>query len=396
MRLKPDTPAFVLLLAFLTMIGPLSTDIFLPSMPSMALIFNTTPAGIQATLTSYFIGFALAQLLYGPISDSIGRRPVLLGGLGAYTVASFICVVAPSIDALIAARFLQSVAAAAPVILGRTIVRDIHSGVRAGHLLAVMASIMGVVPILAPAIGGFLETHFGWQSSFWVMTAIGVAGTAVVAFALPETIRERRAERLSLSSILGSYAIVARSSVFRAYAAFVCCAYAGLILYVGVSSFIVQGRYGLSPVGYGLIFALGAAAFVLGTYLGRVVSRRSTLHRAVGAGATFLAVGGALLPLGVGLGPGNIAEFIVPVAIFMTGIGIIIPQALAAALTPFPERAGAASSLIGFLHMGTAAIVLMLAGTVFGADPLANACLLGVSGIGAALIYVATRKARLA
>src|SRR5437868_14882283 len=99
MRLKPDTPAFTLLLAFLTMIGPLSTDIFLPSMPSMARIFATTPAGIQATLTSYFIGFALAQLVYGPISDRVGRRPVLLGGLGVYTIASFVCIFAPSVDA---------------------------------------------------------------------------------------------------------------------------------------------------------------------------------------------------------------------------------------------------------------------------------------------------------
>lgn len=395
MRLKPDTPAFILLLAFLTMIGPLSTDIFLPSMPSMALIFATTPAGVQATLTSYFIGFALAQLLYGPISDRVGRRPVLLAALVAYTAASFVCVVAPSIDALIAARFVQAVAAAAPVILGRTIVRDIHAGVRAGQLLAVMASIMGVVPILAPAVGGFLETHYGWQSSFWVMTAIGIAATAIVAAALPETIRAPRAEALSVPGILRSYAIVARNAAFRAYAAFVCCAYTGLILYVSVSSFIVQGRYGLSPVGYGVTFAAGAAAFILGTYVGRVVARRTTLHRAVGVGAAFLAVGGALLPLGVGLGPGHVAEFVVPIAIFMIGIGIIVPQALAAALTPFPDRAGAASSLIGFLHMGTAAIVLALAGALFGADPLANASLLGISGLGAALIYVALRKARL-
>lgn len=394
MRLKPDTPAFTLLLAFLTMIGPLSTDIFLPSMPSMALIFHTTPAAIQATLTSYFIGFALAQLLYGPISDRIGRRPVLLGGLVAYTVASFICVVAPTVDALIAARFLQAVAAAAPVILARTIVRDIHAGVRAGHLLAVMASIMGVVPILAPAVGGFLEAHFGWHSTFWVMTAAGVGATAIVTVALPETLRAR-GEVLSVASILRSYVIVAASPVFRACAAFVCFAYAGLILYVGVSSFIVQGHYGLSPVAYGFTFAMGAAAFIVGTYLGRVVARRNSLNYAIGVGAAFLAVGGALLPLGVGFGPGNIAEFVVPVAIFSTGIGIVLPQSLAAALTPFPERAGAASSLLGFLQMSIAAIVLALTGVVLGDDALANACVLGFSGVGAGLIYLTTRKARL-
>jgi DHA1 family bicyclomycin/chloramphenicol resistance-like MFS transporter len=394
MRLRPDTPAFILLLAFLTMIGPLSTDIFLPSMPSMAVIFATTPAGVQATLTSYFVGFALAQLLHGPISDRIGRRPVLLAGLGAYTVASFLCVIAPSIDALVAARFLQAVSAAAPIILARTIVRDIHAGVRAGQLLSVMASIMGVVPILAPTMGGFLEAHFGWQSSFWAMTLIGVAGFAVVVVTLPETIRAPRAERLSPGSIARSYAVVARSAVFRSYAALVCLAYAGLIVYVGGSSFIVQGRYGLSPVVYGLTFALGAAAFIVGTVLGRRIARHGTLDRAIGTGVAFLAGGGVLLPLGIAFGPGHIAEFIVPIAVYMVGIGIVIPQSLAAGLTPFPERAGAASSLLGFLHMGAAAIVLWSTGALFGDNALANAFVLGTSGVSAALVFLATARTR--
>jgi DHA1 family bicyclomycin/chloramphenicol resistance-like MFS transporter len=280
------------------------------------------------------------------------------------------------------------------MILARTIVRDMHAGVRAGHLLAVMASIMGVVPILAPAIGGFLEAHFGWQSSFWVMTVVGVGSTALVIAALPETLGDLRADTLSVSSILRSYAIVASSPVFRAYAAFVCCGYAGLILYVGASSFIVQGRYGLSPIAYGFTFAMGAAAFIVGTYLGRVVARRTALNYAIGVGAAFLAAGGALLPLGIAFGPGNVAEFVIPVAIFMVGIGIVMPQSLAAALTPFPERAGAASSLLGFLQMSIAAIVLALTGVVLGDDALANACVLGVSGVGAGLIYLATRKAR--
>ncbi|HVY19296.1 MAG TPA: multidrug effflux MFS transporter [Bauldia sp.] len=396
MRLKPDTPAFVLLLAFLTMIGPLSTDIFLPSMPAMAVIFHTTPAAIQATLTAYFIGFALAQLAHGPISDRIGRRPVLIAGLAAYTIASFLCIVAPSVELLVAGRFVQSVAAAGPIILARTIVRDIHSGVRAGQLLSVMASIMGLIPILAPVAGGFLEANFGWQSTFWVMTLAGVAGFGIVAIALPETIRERRTEPLSILSIAQSYAVVARSRIFLAYAALICFAYSGLIIYVGTSAFIVQGRYGLSAVAYGLAFACGAVAFVGGTVLGRRIAKHGTLSRAVGFGVAFLAAGGVLLPLCVALGPLHVASFVVPMAVYMIGIGIVIPQSLAAALTPFPERAGAASSLLGFLHMGSGAIVLWAAGTFFGADPLANVCVLGVSGVTAALVYLATMRVRAA
>jgi DHA1 family bicyclomycin/chloramphenicol resistance-like MFS transporter len=394
MRLSTDKPAFVLLLAFLTMIGPISTDIFLPSLPSMAVTFHTTPAGVQTTLTSYFIGFAIAQLVHGPVSDRVGRRPVLLAGLALYTVATFLCVIAPSIEALAAARFVQAVSAAAPIILARTIVRDLHAGVRAGQLLSVMASIMGVVPIIAPVVGGFLEARFGWQSSFWVMTSIGVIAFATVAFALPETIREPRAERLSFASVFRSYAAVAASPLFRVYAALVCFAYSGLIIYVGASSFIVQRHYGLSPVNYGLTFSFCAFFFVAGTVLGRRVASRGTLDKAIGVGAAFLAVGGALLPLAIAFGPGNVAEFILPMGIYMTGIGIVIPQSLAAAITPFPERAGAASSLLGFCHMGAATLVLWAAGTVFSDNALGNVLVLGACGLLAGLVYIASGRVR--
>ena len=397
MRLKPDTAAFTLLLAFLTGVGPISTDIFLPSLPAMARVFGTTIAGAQATLTAYFIGFALAQIIYGPISDRVGRRPVLLVGLAAYTLAGLACVLAPSIHMLIAARTVQAVAAAAPIILARTIVRDIHAGVRAGNLLSVMASIMGIVPIVAPAVGGFLDVSFGWQSSFWVMTAAGALAFVLVAILLPETLRRgERAERLSLASIVASYGVVISSRTFRLYAALVCLAYGGLITYVGVSSFIVQGRYRLSPVGYGLTFAVGAGAFIAGTFLGRALAARRGLDGAIGTGAAFLAAGGVLLPAAIALGPGSVIEFIVPVVIYMIGIGVVTPQGFAAALTPFPERAGAASSLLGFLHMGTAAIILTAAGVLFGDAAFANAMVLGVTGFAAIVVYLGARMRRTA
>ena len=394
MRLKPDTPAFTLLLALLTAIGPLSIDIYLPSLPSMATVFATTAAGAQATVTAYYIGFAVAQVIYGPISDRVGRRPVLLVGLVGYAAASLACVLAPSLEALIIARVVQAITAAAPIILARTIVRDIHSGVRAGNLLSVMSSIMGVVPIVAPAIGGFLDLHFGWQSSFWVMTVSGALAFLAVAFILPETIGGRRAVTLSLTSILRSYRIVLQSRTFVLYASMVCLSYGGLITYVGVSSFIVQGHYRLSPVGYGFTFAIGAFGYIVGTFLGRIIAARRGLDRAVGAGAALLAAGGAVLPAAVALGPGKVVEFIIPVVVYMIGIGIIIPQGIAAALTPLPERAGAASSLIGFLHMTTAAVVLAAAGVLFGDAAFANACVLGVTGVLALVVYVGGARLR--
>jgi DHA1 family bicyclomycin/chloramphenicol resistance-like MFS transporter len=394
MRLRTDSSAFTLLLALLTAIGPVSIDIYLPSLPSMVDVFHTTSAGAEATVTAYYIGFALAQVIYGPISDRLGRRPVLLVGLAFYVAASLVCVLAPTLEALIVARVVQAVAAAAPIILARTIVRDLHSGIHAGRLLSVMSSIMGVVPIVAPAVGGFLALHLGWRSNFWVMTAAGAFAFAAVALVLPETIGDRRAARLSPASILASYRFVLASGTFRLYAAIVCLAYGGLITYIGVSSFIVQGSYGLSPVGYGITFAVSSVGYIAGTFFGRSVAARRGLSRAVGAGSALLGVGGILLPTAVVLAPAQIVEFIIPTVIYMAGIGVIIPQGIAAALTPFPERAGAASSLIGFLHMTTAAVVLAAAGALFGDAAFANAGVLAVTGLLAVVIFLAGRRIR--
>ncbi len=253
---------------------------------------------------------------------------------------------------------------------------------------------MGLFPLIAPAIGGLLELRFGWQSSFWVMAFLGAAALVFTALALPETLRQRRAEPLSAASILASYHHVAKSRSFLVYAALVCLAYAGLIVYVGASSFIVQGHYGLSPVGYGFTFAAGGGAYIAGTFLGRIVARRSGLDPAIGVAVAFLAVGGLSLPLAIAFGPGSVIEFVIPVVIYMIGIGAIIPQALAAALTPFPERAGAASSLIGFLHMGAAAVFLAAAGALFSDDAVLNAAVIGVTGLGALVVFGMTGRIR--
>ena len=394
MPLKTDSAAFVVLLGALTAVGPLSTDIFLPSLPSIAASFHTTPAGAEATLTGYFIGFAAAQIIHGPMADRLGRRPVLLAGLAAYSLAGFVCVVAPSIGTLVAARVVQAIAAAAPIILARTIVRDVHSGVRAGRLFSLMAAISGLMPIVAPLAGGFLETHFGWKSSFLTMGILGTAGFLAVLFALPETLREKSPEPLTAAGILTSFRHVIANPRFRIYATVLGLAYAGLFTYIGVSSFIVQSFYRVSPLGFGVTFALGAAFFIGGTFLGRRMAQRAGLDAAIGIGVVLLAVGGAMLALGVAFGPHNILSFFLPMAAFQVGIGVTTPQALAAAVTPFPDRAGAASSLAGFMQMAGAAVLLGLTGSIFGDSAALQSCAIGATGIAAFVVYAAFPRAR--
>jgi MFS transporter, DHA1 family, multidrug resistance protein len=190
--LRPDTLAMTLLLSVLTGIGPLTVDMYLASMPDIGRLLGATTAQVQLTISFYLIGFAMGQVLYGPLSDRHGRRPVMLGALTIYMVATLACALAPNIELLLAARFFQAIGGAGTVVLARAVVRDIYEGTRVGRELSIMATIMALAPIVAPLIGGVLQTFFGWRSNFVVLLGFGMGATAAVWLLLPETLRRSR------------------------------------------------------------------------------------------------------------------------------------------------------------------------------------------------------------
>ncbi|HEY0303073.1 MAG TPA: MFS transporter, partial [Rhizomicrobium sp.] len=183
--LRPGTFALTGLLAALTAIGPLSTDMYLPSLPDIARSLTASTAQVQLTLSAYLIGFAVGQIFYGPVSDRFGRKPVLLAALGLYAAATLICALSPSIDILIAARALQALGGSGCIMVARAIVRDLYSGARAGRELSVMGSVMAMAPVIAPMIGGVLQTAFGWRSVFVALMLVGIGGAATIWLLLP-------------------------------------------------------------------------------------------------------------------------------------------------------------------------------------------------------------------
>src|ERR1700728_5296119 len=183
--LRPGSRALTTLLAMLTGLGPISMDMYLPSLPAIAQVLHAPTARVQLTIASYLIGFAVGQVIWGPVSDRRGRRSVLLAALMLYTVGTLVCAATQSIDTLIAARFLQAIGGSGSIVLARAMVRDLYSGVRAGRELSLMGAISGFAPIAAPMIGGVLQTTFGWRASFIVMAAAGAAATLVVTRLLP-------------------------------------------------------------------------------------------------------------------------------------------------------------------------------------------------------------------
>ncbi len=393
-RLKPDTLAMTATLALLTALGPLSTDFYLPSVPDIARVFGTTTAGAQATLSAFLFGFAAGQVVYGPFSDRLGRRPVLFFGLGLFLTATLACALAVSIEMLVGARFLQALGASGPIVLGRAMVRDLYEGPRAGKELARMGMIMGVVPAIAPVQGGFLQEAFGWRSTFLATLALGGGLLLWIALALPETLRKRLDEPLSLAAILRGFGILLRHPAYRAYVALVSLAYGGLFVFISGSSFVLIDVYGLSPVQFGLSFAFAVLGFISGTIVAQRLVGRRGLDGVIRLGVICLASGGMLMLVLVLVGTGSSLEITVPMALYAMGVGLTMPQGQAAAMMPFPERAGAASSLLGICQMSFAALVGLLTGQLLKGSALPLPTLIAVIGMAALAVFSTTRSIR--
>ncbi|WP_020187233.1 multidrug effflux MFS transporter [Methylopila sp. 73B] len=367
MHLRPDTFALTCLLALLTAVGPLAIDMYLPSLPHLTAALGASPAEGQLTLSAFLLGFAGGQIVYGPMSDARGRKPTLIVSLALFTFGSALCALAPSIEMLIAARFVQALGGAGPVVLARSIVRDLYSGPRAARELARMATILGVVPAAAPLIGGVLETTFNWRATFVLLTVVLALEMLVVAFLLPETLKARTTGALSPRTVLASYGVLLRHKAFLSYLGLTVIAFGGLFAYISTSSFILQSVYKLSEIAYGAAFAIGVIGFIGGTLAAGPLVKTRGLDGAIGVGACAVALGGCLMLALVTLGPGSPAEVVVPMMIYMFGVGLVMPQSMASALQPFPERAGAASSLVGFSQMAFGAIVGVALGRTLGA-----------------------------
>jgi DHA1 family bicyclomycin/chloramphenicol resistance-like MFS transporter len=378
--LRPGTFALTALLAALSAIGPLTTDMYLPSLPDIARQLKASTAQAQFTISAYLIGFAVGQIFYGPVSDRHGRKPILIAALALYCIASLACSLSTSIEMLIVARAFQALGGCGGIVLARAIVRDIYSGAQAGRELSLIASVMALAPVLAPIAGGFLQTYLGWKAVFFTLVAAGFAGVGIVWVALPETLKLRAAEPLSITSILRSYRLVARNPAYLAYLGITAASYAGLFVWISAAAFVLQDLYRLSPFDFGIAFTLGSVGYMTGSALAARVVVAFGLDGMLGIGAGTCAAGGVGMVLAVACGFASSLALVFPMAIYLAGLGMVLPQGIAGALTPFPERAGAASSLFGFVQQSVAALCGAVVGWLLGesAWPLA----IGVAAMG--------------
>src|SRR6202035_2539899 len=381
--LRPGTFGLTLLLSLLTGLGPLTMDMYLPSLPAIGQALGASTVQVQLTISSYLIGFAAGQIVYGPVSDRIGRRPVILAALVLYGVATIVCAVAQSIEILIAVRFVQALGGAGCIVLARAAVRDLYSGVRAGRELSLMGSITAFAPIVAPAIGGVLQTAFGWRASFVLLVVFALVAGAAAALLLPETLRQRASGPFSLSVMGGLYRSVLAHRGFLANLGILVASFVGLFAWIAGAPFVMQDLYGLTPVVFGMTYAAGAAGYMVGAYTASRFVMRLGLDRTIGIGAVVMAVGGFAMAAALALGGFHVRWVRRNTEIFFARHG---------ALTPFPDRAGTASSLLGFAQQTSAAIAAAAIGHYLGRSAWPVAGTIAVMGVLALLIWALTRR----
>jgi MFS transporter, DHA1 family, multidrug resistance protein len=336
-------------LALLMGLQPVSTDVVLPSMPMLARELNASMGSAQLIISALMLAFGLAQMVWGPVADRFGRRPVLLAGLTLFTLASVACVLATDMHALILARVVQGAALAAAVVCARAIVRDLYAPAQGAHVMALALSGLGVIALLGPLLGGVAAQLGGWRLALAGVAATGAATLCWVAWRLPETLPQRNPHATRLAPLLRRWWEIAGNRVFQAWGLLVACTFGGLFTLLAGSSFVYIDVLGLSSVGYGIAMALGSLAYIAGTFVCRRWVPRYGMGGAVARGAVFTLCGGLLGLALSALGVQQVWAVLLPQCLFAFGHGLHQPCGQAGVVGPFPHAAGAASALAGLL-----------------------------------------------
>jgi len=366
----------VALIGTMSIFGPLCIDMYLPALPELTRQLHVAASAAQLTLTACVVSIAVAQLLLGSISDRVGRRPPLLVGLAAFSVSSLACALAPNIYVLTGFRLVQGIGGAAGIAISRSIVRDLHSGPALARFYSTLMLATGLGPVLAPQIGSWILALSSWRGIFAVLAVLGAVLLFTVWWRVPETLPAERRSSGSIWHALSTTASVSRDRIFLGYALGCALAMGAVFAWVAGSSFALQNVYRLSPQVFGLTFALCGCAMVAGAQLSGRLAGRVGAASLLTAGLVTMTTGGVLLLVVVVTRVVGLAGVIPAATMVMAGWGLVAPNALALGMQRYPQSAGAASAVVGFLQFAMAAIVAPLPGLRGPADPLPMAVLL--------------------
>jgi MFS transporter, DHA1 family, multidrug resistance protein len=382
--MKSSTLKYALILGFLTMVGTSALDIYLPSMPSIANDFHADGSTVQLSLTSYFLAMAVAQIIYGPISDMFGRRPPLVAGLCIYIIGAIGCALSPDVHWLIAMRFVQGLGAGAGAVIARAVVRDLHTGAEAARLMSMLMLVFSVSPLLAPLAGSLIISFGIWRDVFWVLTAFGVLAVGLVLFALNETTSREKRLGSSLTGALKNYGILFLDPYFLGIVGIASFGMSSYMVYVSNSSFVLIEHFGLSPSAYGFMFSINAVPFFIMSQLSGRLAKQFGLRSVVRGAASIYALSMLALLATRLAGIDNLAVMTVLLLCGYGFLGLVVPSSAVLAMEAHGRIAGTASALMGTLQFVTAAITSSLVSLFF--DGTSLPMIAGIGGCAFAVL----------
>lgn len=352
----------ILILGSLTALSPFSIDMYLSAFPIMAKAFDTTVAQVSLTLSSYFVGLASGQLFYGPLMDRFGRKRPLYAGLSIYIVTSFICGLAPNVESLIIIRFIQALGACSAGVGAFAMVRDLFDPKESAKVLSTLILILGVSPLLAPTIGGYLAIYFGWKSVFFALSGIAITLLFFVVRLLPESHAPDKSHVLHPIPIIKNYLSILREPQFYTYALAGAVGFSGLFVYLAASPTIFMEIFKVSEQAYGWIFALIAMGIVGSSQFNVPLLRTFSSEQIMTGALTMLLVTSVVFFICAYNGWYNVYSVVGTMFIYLSCIGLSNPNASALAMAPFGKKAGSAAALVGFLQMSCGALASVCVG----------------------------------
>jgi MFS transporter, DHA1 family, multidrug resistance protein len=376
-----------IVLGALTAMGPLAIDMYLPALPTIARDLATSAASVQVSLAMYFVGIAIGQAFYGPLSDRWGRKPALYFGLTLFVVSSVGCALADNVRTLILLRFLQALGGCAPLVVPRAVVRDYFDQRGSVRMLSVLILVMGLAPILAPLIGGQLLVTFGWRSVFWVLAGYGALWLAIVTFALPESLPIARRQQQRFTEVMTVYARLLRDRAYVGYVVSGGLIFSGLLAYIAGSPFVFIELFGVPPERYGLFFGTNAIGIIGASQINRWLANRFEASDIVSVVLPVAMTAGLVLVVDAYTGFGGFAGILLPLFVFIACHGFVMPNTTAMAMAPHGRVAGSASALMGTLQFVLGATAGTLVGALGDGTAVPFAAVIATCGAGAFAVY---------
>ncbi|MDE2227699.1 MAG: multidrug effflux MFS transporter [Alphaproteobacteria bacterium] len=387
--IQSDSRALVVLLGAMTALTALAIDMSLPALPTLSAAFAASPDRVQLTLSLFIAGYAVGQLVHGPLSDRFGRKPVLIGGLVIYVAAAIACALSRSIGVLIAARLVMGFGGGVGPVLSRAVVRDHFGGRLAAQIYSSLTAVFALAPLVAPLIGGWLLVHFGWRAIFVLLALFAGTLLTVVGFGFAESLKTPDPRALEIGRMARYYRAFLASRVCVGYALVNGLCWAGIFAFLSGSPFVFITIYGVAPEDYGLYFAPSAIALVIGALSNKRLLRRYAHERVLVMGQAAAIAGGAMVLAACVTRWGGAGGVMAGFMLYIWGQAVVTPNAMAAALEPLPHMAGTGAALLGVVQMASGALAGYAVNALYDGTPVPMGAVILTMALATAAIYVA-------